>query len=62
MTFAPQYNGVYAACLRQGVQQFANPPEYGQDITSMALQSSGALMRYEVAGKAPTAGLPHCMH
>ena len=53
MTFAPQYDGVYTACLRQGVKQFANPPEYGQDITSMVLQSNGASMDYEVAGKVP---------
>ena len=36
------------------MQQFVNPPEYGQDITSMVLQSSGAVMSYEVAGKVPS--------
>ena len=52
----PQHGGAYAACLSQGVQQFASPPEYGQDITAEVLQSSGASMRYNIAGKCYSAG------
>ena len=47
----PQHGGAYAACLSQGVQQFTSPAEYGQDLTAEVLQSSGASMRYNIAGE-----------
>lgn len=63
----PQHGGAYAACVSQGVQQFASPPEYGQDITAEVLQGSGASMRYNIAGGSRSAGslccggsLEHC--
>ena len=55
----PQHGGAYATCLSRGVQQFTSPAEYGQDITAEVLQSSGAIMRYNIAGKSRSA-LSHC--
>lgn len=51
VTFAPQHSGMYAACLTQGVPQFVNPPEYGQDITAKVLERWGASIQYDISGE-----------
>lgn len=61
MTFAPQHNGVYTVCLTQGVRQFSNPPEYGEDITAKVLHSTGASMDYSITGKRPPMSLTHLL-